>query len=127
MLLSDVKYKKRILLRCIHHFKSDLSKNMDHMHISGTEPSSVILIQKKYFQKSKNSVQYSERNSEKNKFTLEVADFRFLRLMIIYSLYMSYFSVTVNRYGTVLRADNSATNGVVHVIDTVLFPQNWRI
>ena len=31
--------------RCIHHFKSDLINNMDHMRISGTEPSSVILSQ----------------------------------------------------------------------------------
>ena len=29
------KYKKRPLLRCIHHFKSDLINNMDHMRISG--------------------------------------------------------------------------------------------
>ena len=36
--------KKRLLLRCIHHFKSDLINNMDHIRISGTEPSSVILI-----------------------------------------------------------------------------------
>ena len=43
-----VKYKKRLLLRCIHHFKSDLIYNMDHMHISGTEPSSVILSETKY-------------------------------------------------------------------------------
>ena len=41
------KYKKRLLLRCIHHFKSDLINNMDHMRISGTEPSSVILSQTK--------------------------------------------------------------------------------
>ena len=38
--------KKRPLLRCIHHFKSDWINNMDHMRISGTEPSSVILSQK---------------------------------------------------------------------------------
>ena len=31
------KYEKRLLLRCIHHFKSDLINNMDHMRISGTE------------------------------------------------------------------------------------------
>ena len=37
------KFKKRLLLRCIHHFKSDLINNMDYMRISGTEPSSVIL------------------------------------------------------------------------------------
>ena len=35
------KYEKRLLLRCIHHFKSDLINNMDHMRISGNEPSSV--------------------------------------------------------------------------------------
>ena len=40
-------YKKRLLLRCIHHFKSDLINNMDLMRISGTEPSSVILSQTK--------------------------------------------------------------------------------
>ena len=39
--------KKRFPLRCIHHFKSDLINDMDHMHISGTEPSSVILSQRK--------------------------------------------------------------------------------
>ena len=39
--------KKRLLLRCEHHFKSDLINNMDHMRISGTEPSSVILSQTK--------------------------------------------------------------------------------
>ena len=44
-------YKKRLLLRCLHHFKSDLINNMDHMRISGTEPSSVILRQTKLFQK----------------------------------------------------------------------------
>ena len=42
-----LKYEKRLLLRCIHHFKSDLINNMDHMRISGTEPSSVILSQTK--------------------------------------------------------------------------------
>ena len=40
-----LEYKKRLLLRCIHHFKSDLINNTDHMRISGTEPSSVILSQ----------------------------------------------------------------------------------
>ena len=30
--------KKRLLLRCKHHFKSDLINNMDHMRISGNEP-----------------------------------------------------------------------------------------
>ena len=46
--MKHLKYKKRLLLRCIHHFKSDLIYNMDHMRIPGTEPSSVILGQTKY-------------------------------------------------------------------------------
>ena len=39
------KFKKILLLRCIHHFKSGLINIMDHMRISGTKPSSVILSQ----------------------------------------------------------------------------------
>ena len=39
--------KKRLLLSCKHHFKSDLINNMDHMRISGNEPPSVILSQTK--------------------------------------------------------------------------------
>ena len=46
-----LKYKKRLLLRCFHHFKSDLISYMDNMCISGIEPSSVILSQTKWFQK----------------------------------------------------------------------------
>ena len=42
-----VEIKKRLLPRCIHHFKSDLINSMDHMRISGIEPSSVILSQTK--------------------------------------------------------------------------------
>ena len=53
-MIDDKKIKKRLLLRCIHHFKSDLINDMDHMRISGTEPSSVILSQRKYFKKLKN-------------------------------------------------------------------------
>ena len=48
-LTKYLKYKKRLLLSCIHHFKSDLIYMMDHMRISGTEPSSVILSQKCIF------------------------------------------------------------------------------
>ena len=47
------KYKKRLLLRCIHHFYTDLINNMDHMRISGNEPSSVILSQTMQFKKLK--------------------------------------------------------------------------
>ena len=39
----------RLLLRYIHHFKTDFMYNMDHMLISGNEPSSVL--QTKKFQK----------------------------------------------------------------------------
>ena len=34
--IEDIKYKKILLLRCIHHFKSDLINNMDRIRISGT-------------------------------------------------------------------------------------------
>ena len=40
-------YKKRLQLGCIHHSISNFINNMDHMRISGTEPSSVILSQTK--------------------------------------------------------------------------------
>ena len=36
---------KRLLLRCIHHFKSVSIFNINHMRISGTQLSSVILSQ----------------------------------------------------------------------------------
>ena len=42
-------YKDRLLLRCLHHFKSDLINNKYHMRISGTKPSSVIHSQTKLF------------------------------------------------------------------------------
>ena len=60
-LIKQLKYKKRLLLRCIHHFKSDLINNMDHMRISGNEPSSVILSQRKWFQKLKMMVWKCQR------------------------------------------------------------------
>ena len=57
-LIEDIfKYEKRLLLRCIHYFKSDLIYNMDNMRISGTEPSSVILSQTKLFKKLKSDTQ----------------------------------------------------------------------
>ena len=37
-----VKYKKRLLLRCIHYLKSGLICGKDHMRFSGTEPSSMV-------------------------------------------------------------------------------------
>ena len=44
--ITLLEYEKRLLIRCIHHFESDLIyKKMDHMRISGTEPSSVILLE----------------------------------------------------------------------------------
>ena len=44
-LTKKLKYETRLLLRCIHHFKSNSIYNMDHIRILGTEPSSVILSQ----------------------------------------------------------------------------------
>ena len=32
-----VEIQKQTYVRCIHHFKSDLNNNMDHMRILGTE------------------------------------------------------------------------------------------
>ena len=55
-LTKQLKYEQRLLLRCIHHFKSDLVYNMDHMRISGIEPSSVILIQRKKLKRLKINV-----------------------------------------------------------------------
>ena len=37
----------------MQHFKTDLIKTMDHMRISGTEPSSMILSQKSSFKSLK--------------------------------------------------------------------------
>ena len=53
--------QKRLLLRCMHHFISDLINNLDHMHISGAEPSSVILSQTKLFKICYHSVIHKER------------------------------------------------------------------
>ena len=46
-LTKSLKYGKILLLRCIHYLQTDLINNMDHMCISGTEPSSVFLSQTK--------------------------------------------------------------------------------
>ena len=59
-----LKYEKRLLPRCLHHFKSDLIYNMDHMRISGTEPSSVILTQTKKFKKLKTDAQNLPKQAE---------------------------------------------------------------
>ena len=40
-------YKKILILKCIHHFELDKINNIDHMHITGAAPSSVILSQTK--------------------------------------------------------------------------------
>ena len=42
-LKTEMLYKKRLLLKSIHHFKSDLINNMVHMRILGTQTSSLIL------------------------------------------------------------------------------------
>ena len=48
-------------------FISDLINNMDHMRISGTEPSSVILSQTKYFKKLKNDAQKLPKQAKAKK------------------------------------------------------------
>ena len=58
--------KKRLLLRCIHHFKSDLINNMDHKRISGTEPSPVIFSQTKKLKKLK-SDRWGKSSVDKNR------------------------------------------------------------
>ena len=35
---NSMAFKKRLLLSCIHHFKSEVINNIDHMRISGTDP-----------------------------------------------------------------------------------------
>ena len=40
----DCKYSKILLLRCIHHFKSDLINNMGHMRILDSEPSCLLAL-----------------------------------------------------------------------------------
>ena len=48
---ENCKYEKGLLSRRKHHFNPDLIIDMDHMRISGIEPSSVILNQTKYFKR----------------------------------------------------------------------------
>ena len=47
---STISNTKKLLLRCIHHFKSDLINNVDCFRISGIKPSSVTLSQTKQFE-----------------------------------------------------------------------------
>ena len=66
-LTKQLKYKMRLLLRCIHHFKTDFLNNMDYMRISGTKPPSVILSQAKYFQKQERGVPKVSPQAEANR------------------------------------------------------------
>ena len=56
----DMETLKKLFMRNYYHLRpegcSTLINNMDHMSISGTEPSSVILNHKKNFQKLKRDV-----------------------------------------------------------------------
>ena len=45
--IKKLKYKKRLLPRCLRHLKLDSINTMDHMRISSTEHSSLILSQSK--------------------------------------------------------------------------------
>ena len=57
--------KKRLLLRCIHHFKSDLINDLDHMRISDTESSSVMLLQRKWLESWKRMPKVPEQGKAK--------------------------------------------------------------
>ena len=48
----------------MHHFKSDSINDMDHMRISGTEPSSVILSKTNYFKKLKSDTENVPKQTE---------------------------------------------------------------
>ena len=45
--MNNYQLKQILLLRYNHQFQSDFINDVDHMRISGTESSSVILIQRK--------------------------------------------------------------------------------
>ena len=63
--LSELdQYEKRLLLKCTHNPKTFLIYNMDHMRISGTEPSSVILSQTKLFTKVKSDAPKVSNHTE---------------------------------------------------------------
>ena len=51
----------------MHHFKMDLINNKDHMSISGTEPSPVILRQTKKFKKVKSDDQKVPKQAKSKK------------------------------------------------------------
>ena len=51
----------------MHHFKSDLIYNMEHMRILSTEPSSVILSQTKLYKTWKSHAQEAPRQAEAKK------------------------------------------------------------
>ena len=54
--------ENRVEIRCIRHCKPGLINNFDHMHISGNEPSSVIISQTKYTQQHKLRTAYSSND-----------------------------------------------------------------
>ena len=58
-------YTKRLRLRCIHHFKSDLINNMDRIRISCTENSSVIIQSNFFFKVKKLSLKVPEQAKSK--------------------------------------------------------------
>ena len=77
--LLSIQYKKRLLLRCIHHFESDLINNMDHMRILGTEPSSVVLSQRSNFKSWKEMSKTYQKQAEAKRdgvINLQNYDFR---------------------------------------------------
>ena len=76
-----IKYKKkaieRILLRCIHHFESDLINKVDHMRILDNEPLSVVLSQTKCFQKLKMTAQKCLKTEAQRDGVINLQDYNF--------------------------------------------------
>ena len=78
-----------LLLSCIHHFKSDIINNMDHMRISGNEPSLVILCQIKWRTDSRHS----------NGHQLCTSPSRYIFVLIrsgIITVFVLYLTITVS-------------------------------
>ena len=48
-MIEKEEYKKILLLSCVRHFKWDIINSVDNMRISGNEPSSMILSQRRQF------------------------------------------------------------------------------
>ena len=82
--------KKRLHLRCIHHFKSALINNVDHMRILGTDPSSVIRSQTNTFKKLKSGAQKVPKQTKaKRDGVINSQNYNFVQIQILSKCYES--------------------------------------